>query len=85
MISKKLNMSPLHNRNLAAELKLANRRDEEIDHLRAAVNDLPPMAKASGAKFFSSASHSTGTETVALSFARLDHGATVVEPRPLRR
>ena len=30
-------------RNLAAELKLANRRDEEIDHLRAAVNDLPEL------------------------------------------
>jgi len=30
-------------RNLAAELKLANRRDEEIEHLRAAVNDLPEL------------------------------------------
>ena len=30
-------------RNLAAELKLANRRDEEIDHLRAAVKDLPEL------------------------------------------
>jgi Flp pilus assembly protein TadD len=30
-------------RNLAAELKLANRRDEEIEHLRAAVTALPEL------------------------------------------
>jgi Flp pilus assembly protein TadD len=30
-------------RNLAAELKLANRPDEEIEHLRAAVKDLPEL------------------------------------------
>lgn len=30
-------------RNLAAELKLANRPDEEIQHLRAAVKDLPEI------------------------------------------
>jgi len=35
-------------RNLAAELKLANRRDEEIEHLRAAVNDLPELRNALG-------------------------------------
>ncbi len=35
-------------RNLAAELKLANRRDEEIDHLRAAVNDLPELRSVLG-------------------------------------
>ena len=35
-------------RNLAAELKLANRRDEEIEHLRAAVNDLPELRGALG-------------------------------------
>jgi protein O-mannosyl-transferase len=35
-------------RNLAAELKLANRRDEEIDHLRAAVNALPELRSVLG-------------------------------------
>ena len=35
-------------RNLAAELKLANRRDEEIDHLRAAVNGLPELRSQLG-------------------------------------
>jgi Flp pilus assembly protein TadD len=35
-------------RNLAAELKLANRRDEEIEHLRAAVNDLPELRSVLG-------------------------------------
>ena len=35
-------------RNLAAELKLANRRDEEIDHLRAAVRDLPELRNVLG-------------------------------------
>jgi protein O-mannosyl-transferase len=35
-------------RNLAAELKLANRRDEEIEHLRAAVRDLPELRNVLG-------------------------------------
>jgi tetratricopeptide (TPR) repeat protein len=35
-------------RNLAAELKLANRRDEEIEHLRAAVDDLPELRNVLG-------------------------------------
>jgi len=35
-------------RNLAAELKLANRRDEEVEHLRAAVNDLPELRSVLG-------------------------------------
>ena len=35
-------------RNLAAELKLANRRDEEIEHLRAAVKDLPELRNVLG-------------------------------------
>jgi Flp pilus assembly protein TadD len=35
-------------RNLAAELKLANRRDEEIEHLRAAVKDLPELRTVLG-------------------------------------
>jgi len=35
-------------RNLAAELKLANRRDEEIEHLRAAIKDLPELRNVLG-------------------------------------
>jgi Flp pilus assembly protein TadD len=35
-------------RNLAAELKLADRRDEEIEHLRAAVNTLPELRNVLG-------------------------------------
>ena len=35
-------------RNLAAELKLANRTDEEIAHLRAAVKDLPEIRNLLG-------------------------------------
>jgi protein O-mannosyl-transferase len=35
-------------RNLAAELKLANRPDEEIEHLRAAVKDLPEIRNVLG-------------------------------------
>jgi Flp pilus assembly protein TadD len=35
-------------RNLAAELKLANRPDEEIQHLRAAVKDLPEIRNVLG-------------------------------------
>jgi Flp pilus assembly protein TadD len=35
-------------RNLAAELKLANRRDEEVEHLRAAVKDLPELRSVLG-------------------------------------
>jgi tetratricopeptide (TPR) repeat protein len=35
-------------RNLAAELKLANRPDEEIEHLRAAVRDLPEIRNVLG-------------------------------------
>jgi Flp pilus assembly protein TadD len=35
-------------RNLAAELKLANRPDEEIVHLRAAVQDLPEIRNVLG-------------------------------------
>jgi protein O-mannosyl-transferase len=35
-------------RNLAAELKLANRPDEEIVHLRAAVKDLPEIGNVLG-------------------------------------
>jgi tetratricopeptide (TPR) repeat protein len=35
-------------RNLAAELKLANRPNEEIDHLRAAVKDLPEIRNMLG-------------------------------------
>jgi len=35
-------------RNLAAELKLAGRRDEEIEHLRAAVKDLPELRNVLG-------------------------------------
>jgi Flp pilus assembly protein TadD len=35
-------------RNLAAELKLANRRDEEVVHLRAAVKDLPEIRNVLG-------------------------------------
>lgn len=35
-------------RNLAAELKLANRPDEEIQQLRAAVNDLPEIRNVLG-------------------------------------
>jgi len=35
-------------RNLAAELKLANRPDEEIVHLRAAVKDLPEIRNVLG-------------------------------------
>jgi Flp pilus assembly protein TadD len=35
-------------RNLAAELKLANRPDEEIEHLRAAVKDLPKLRNVLG-------------------------------------
>jgi Flp pilus assembly protein TadD len=35
-------------RNLAAELKLANRPNEEIEHLRAAVKDLPELRNALG-------------------------------------
>ena len=35
-------------RNLAAELKLANRPDEEIAHLRAAVRDLPEIRNVLG-------------------------------------
>jgi Flp pilus assembly protein TadD len=35
-------------RNLAAELKLANRPQEEIEHLRAAVKDLPELRNVLG-------------------------------------
>jgi len=35
-------------RNLAAELKLANRPQEEIEHLRAAVKDLPDLGNVLG-------------------------------------
>jgi Flp pilus assembly protein TadD len=35
-------------RNLAAELKLANRPDEEIEHLRAAAKDLPGLRNVLG-------------------------------------
>src|SRR5205085_635765 len=35
-------------RNLAAELKLANRPNEEIEHLRAAVKDLPEIRNILG-------------------------------------
>jgi Flp pilus assembly protein TadD len=40
-------------RNLAAELKLAGRREEEIDHLRAAVNDLPEIRNLLGVELLS--------------------------------
>src|SRR4029078_5929678 len=39
---------PRAHRNLAAELKLANRPDEEIVHLRAAVQDLPEIRNVLG-------------------------------------
>jgi Flp pilus assembly protein TadD len=40
-------------RNLAAELKLAGRTDEEITHLRAAVNDLPGIRNLLGLELLS--------------------------------
>jgi Flp pilus assembly protein TadD len=40
-------------RNLAAELKLANRPDEEIEHLRAAVKDLPDIRNLLGVELLS--------------------------------
>jgi Flp pilus assembly protein TadD len=40
-------------RNLAAELKLANRPDEEIQQLRAAVNDLPEIRNVLGLELLS--------------------------------
>ena len=44
-------------RNLAAELKLANRRDEEIEHLRAAVNDLPELRNVLGIELLALGRH----------------------------
>jgi tetratricopeptide (TPR) repeat protein len=44
-------------RNLAAELKLANRRDEEIEHLRAAVNDLPELRNVLGLELLALGRH----------------------------
>ena len=40
-------------RNLAAELKLAGRRDEEVAHLRAAVTDLPEIRNLLGLELLS--------------------------------
>ena len=44
-------------RNLAAELKLVNRRDEEIQHLRAAVNDLPELRSVLGLELLALGRH----------------------------
>jgi Flp pilus assembly protein TadD len=44
-------------RNLAAELKLANRRDEEIEHLRAAVRDLPELRNVLGLELLALGRH----------------------------
>ena len=44
-------------RNLAAELKLANRRDEEIEHLRAAVNELPELRNVLGLELLALGRH----------------------------
>ena len=44
-------------RNLAAELKLANRRDEEIEHLRAAVKDLPELRNVLGLELLALGRH----------------------------
>lgn len=44
-------------RNLAAELKIANRTDEEIEHLRAAVTDLPEIRNVLGLELLALGRH----------------------------
>jgi Flp pilus assembly protein TadD len=49
-------------RNLAAELKLANRRDEEIQHLRAAVKDLPEIRNILGLELLALGRHAEAAD-----------------------
>jgi len=49
-------------RNLAAELKLANRRDEEIEHLRAAVTELPEIRNVLGLELLSLGRHAEAAD-----------------------
>jgi Flp pilus assembly protein TadD len=49
-------------RNLAAELKLANRPDEEIAHLRAAVNGLPEIRNLLGLELLALGRHAEAAD-----------------------
>ena len=49
-------------RNLAAELKLANRPDEEIAHLRAAVKDLPEIRNMLGLELLALGRHAEAAD-----------------------
>ena len=49
-------------RNLAAELKLANRPDEEIAHLRAAVKDLPEIRNVLGLELLALGRHAEAAD-----------------------
>jgi protein O-GlcNAc transferase len=49
-------------RNLAAELKLANRPQEEIEHLRAAVEDLPEIRNILGLELLALGQHADAAD-----------------------
>jgi len=51
-------------RNLAAELKLAGRTDEEIAHLRAAVEDLPEIRNLLGLEILSAGKSDEGVDAL---------------------
>jgi Flp pilus assembly protein TadD len=51
-------------RNLAAELKLAGRPDEEIAHLRAAVEDLPEIRNLLGLELLAAGKAEEGTDAL---------------------
>jgi len=53
-------------RNLAAELKLANRPDEEIVHLRAAVKDLPEIRNLLGLELLALGRHAEAADELRL-------------------
>jgi Flp pilus assembly protein TadD len=53
-------------RNLAAELKLANRPDEEIAHLRAAVKDLPEIRNVLGLELLALGRHAEAADELRL-------------------
>jgi len=51
-------------RNLAAELKLANRPAEEIEHLRAAVNELPDLRNVLGLELLALGRHAEAADAL---------------------
>jgi Flp pilus assembly protein TadD len=53
-------------RNLAAELKLAHRPDEEIQHLRAAVNELPELRNVLGLELLALGRHAEAADAFRL-------------------